>query len=206
MARGLRHIRTMRGVWDERRKGSPRPPERPSIVRLLPPARPARRRPPPEGTVAPRAWVFSKKPQRQTATRPDRQLLVKRTREPQVDVFDEEEELIVLADVPGVSEDHVRISVEKDLIIIEAVSTGPPVAIHYYTEALLPYEADDHFSLSCRNGVLEAHLRPKPRAADRPSTQDESESSAEAPQTAKTRRQESESRTTKARKNPKRKP
>jgi len=156
--------------------------------------------------VAPRAWVFSKTPHSQARARPDRQLLVERTKEPQVDVLDEDEELIVLADLPGVAEQDVQIRVEGDLLIIEAFATGLPLATHYYTEAILPYEADERFSLSCNNGLIEARLRPKPRAAGRPTTRNDGERAPEAPKTGKTRRKGSGNCRPKPRGNPKRHP
>jgi len=189
----------MRDVWDERRKGSPSRPKGPRMVRHFAPRPPATRRRPPKGTVPPHTWVFSKRP---AAPPPERQLLVKRTREPEVDLFDEEEELIVLADVPGVSKEDVRIRVEKDLLIIEAVSTAPPVEVHYYTEAILPYEVDEDFSHSCKNEVLEVHLRPKPPAGGGARTKDGRESSVKVPQAGKKkkrRRRKNESTKAKAR-------
>ena len=178
-------MRTMRDVWDERRKGAPPRPERPGIVRCLTPASPATRRRPPKGTVPPHTWVFSKGPERATDTPPERQLLVKRTRKPEVDLFDEDDELVVLADMPGASDEDVRIRVEKDLLIIEAVSTGAPVEVHYYTEALLPYEVREDFQRACKGGVLEVHLLPKRRAGGRARAQDDREDSVKEPRAGK---------------------
>jgi len=175
-------MRTMRDVWDERRKGQAAQPRRPSIVRRLTGPSPAPRRRAPEGTVSPRTWVFSKGSARGPS---ERRLLVKRTKQPELDLFDEEDELIVLADVPGVSEEDIQISVERDLLIIEAVSAGPPVQVHYYAEAILPYEVRKDFQRACKSGVLELHLRPKGRGGGRTRTKDGRERSVKDPQAGK---------------------
>jgi len=154
-------MRTMRDVWDERRKGLARRPGRPHVVRRFAVTSPVRRRHRPKGARAVRTWVFSKRPPDRV---PERQLLVKRTKEPEVDLFDEEGELIVLADLPGVSERDIQVKVEKDLLIIEAVSTGPLGEVHYYKEVMLPYEVRTDYDRSSKSGVLEVHLRPTRRA------------------------------------------
>ena len=163
MVRGLRNIRTMREVWDERRKTPPSRPGRPSVVRRFALSSHAQRHRPPRGAKAVRTWVFSKTP---AGKLPERQLLVKRTKEPEVDLFHEEDELIVLADLPGVSKQDIRVAVEKDLLIIEAVSTGPQGKVHCYKEVMLPYEVRKNCDLSYKGSVLEVHLRPK-RGAER---------------------------------------
>ena len=157
-------MRTMRDVWDERRKSSPSRTEGTRIVRRLGVTRPATRHRPPKGAKPLRAWVFSRRP---ADGAPERQLLVKRTKEPEVDLFDEESELIVLADLPGVSEQDIQTNVEKDLLTIEAISAGPQGEVHYYKEVVLPYEVRKDFDRSSKSGVLEVHLRPKRRTRRR---------------------------------------
>ena len=107
-----------------------------------------------------RVWGFSKT---SVAATLDKQLLVKRTKEPEIDVFDEQEELIVLADLPGVSEEDIRVSVEKDLLLIEATSAGPAGQVQYYGEVILPCEVHKSFQRACKGGILEVHLRPMRR-------------------------------------------
>ena len=160
-------MRTMRDVWDERRKSSPSRTEGTRIVRRLGVTRPATRHRPPKGAKPLRAWVFSRRP---ADGAPERQLLVKRTKEPEVDLFDEESELIVLADLPGVSEQDIQTNVEKDLLTIEAISAGPQGEVHYYKEVVLPYEVRKDFDRSSKSGVLEVHLRPKRRTRRRTKT------------------------------------
>ena len=165
MVRGLRQVRTMRDVWDERRKGSPSRPDRPNIVRRFGATVHAPRHRPPDGAKSVRAWVFSKRP---AGPLPQKQLLVKRTKEPEVDLFDEQVELIVLADLPGVSEQDTRVSVERDLLIIEGVSTGPRGEVHYYKEVILPYDVRKDYERSSKGGILEIRLRPKRRTGRGP--------------------------------------
>ena len=157
-------MRTMRDVWDERRKGARSRPDRPGIVRRFEVTSPAKRHRPPRGTVPVRTWVFAKKPAGRGL---EKQLLVKRTKEPEVDLFHEQDELIVLAELPGVSEQDIKVNVEKDVLIIEAVSTGARGEVHYYKEVMLPYEVRKDLEPSYKRGVLEIHLRPKRRAARR---------------------------------------
>lgn len=88
----------------------------------------------------------------------------------EVDLFDEESELIVLADLPGVSEQDIQTNVEKDLLTIEAISAGPQGEVHYYKEVMLPYEVRKDFDRSCKSGVLEIHLRPKRQTGRRRKT------------------------------------
>lgn len=160
MVRGLRNIRTMRDRWNVRRKDQPQLSGRPTIERSYVVSSGSTKRRPPNGAVPFRAWVFAKKP---AETQPEKQLLVRRSKEPEVDLFDEENELIVLAELPGVSEEDMRIKVDKDLFIIEAVSNGPLGEVHYYREVILPYEVHEQYVRSCKGGVLEVLLRPKRR-------------------------------------------
>ena len=76
-----------------------------------------------------------------------------------------EDELIVLADLPGVAEEDTRVNVERDLLMIEALSTGGRGQVHYYKEVMLPYEVRKDFDRSHKGVVLEVHLRPKRPAA-----------------------------------------
>ena len=135
--RGLRHIRTMRDTWRKRDKGAKKRQDYAGVVRRCGVTAPSTRQQAAKGTKSFRAWVFSKKPAERL---PQKQLLVKRSKEPAVDLFDEENELIVLTDLPGVSEQHVRISAENDLLVIEGVSGGPLGNVHYYKEVILPCE------------------------------------------------------------------
>ena len=73
------------------------------------------------------------------------------SREPMVDVFDEEHEVIVTAEVPGVSEDHIEVHIEEDVLSLQ--TTGQR---KYAKEILLPVPVQlESMSKSYNNGILE---------------------------------------------------
>jgi HSP20 family protein len=80
--------------------------------------------------------------------------VVAEVREPLVDVFDEEQEIIVVAELPGVAEDEVHIEIQDDILSLE--TTGER---KYAKEILLP-EAVDATTLqkAYKNGILELRL------------------------------------------------
>jgi HSP20 family protein len=80
-------------------------------------------------------------------------------REPLVDVFDERDEILVVAELPGVGEPDISIEVHDDVLVLDTVGERK-----YAKEVLLP-SAVDATSLrrSYKNGILE--LRLKKRAA-----------------------------------------
>lgn len=75
-------------------------------------------------------------------------------REPLVDLFDEGEELQIIAEVPGVEEREVRVELHGDILQIETSGER-----RYAKEVLLP-AAGDPASLrsSYRNGILEIRI------------------------------------------------
>jgi HSP20 family protein len=76
-------------------------------------------------------------------------------REPLVDLFDEEAELVVVAELPGVSEDEISIAIQGDILILE--TTG---ARKFARDVLLPSVVDEtHFQQVYRNGILEIRLK-----------------------------------------------
>jgi HSP20 family protein len=86
----------------------------------------------------------------ETATGPT----VAETREPLVDVLDEGDHLAVIAELPGVDEKDIRVTVEGDIVEIVA-TTGDR---SYQKEVLLPAAAAASLESSYRNGVLEIRL------------------------------------------------
>jgi HSP20 family protein len=77
---------------------------------------------------------------------------VREQTEPPVDVFEEEDHLLVVAEMPGVGIDDVRWEIEGDVLIISAESGSR----HYRREILLPNAVDRaDVSLSGKNGVFE---------------------------------------------------
>ena len=77
---------------------------------------------------------------------------VQEVREPMVDVFDEEEHLLVLAELPGTSKEDVHIELEGDVLTIAAERGDKK----YRKEVLLPRSVPkEKMQVNCNNGVLE---------------------------------------------------
>ena len=75
--------------------------------------------------------------------------------EPLIEVHEEVGEILVLAELPGVSEDQVRFDLEDGALRI-AASDG---ARRFVGRAELPPVDPDSLKASCRNGVLEVRFR-----------------------------------------------
>jgi len=75
--------------------------------------------------------------------------------EPLVDVFEETDHVLVVAELPGVSPDDVHVELKDDILIIAAQRGSKK----YHKEVLLP-ASSSHKKMSqhCRNGVLEIKL------------------------------------------------
>jgi HSP20 family protein len=81
--------------------------------------------------------------------------VVAEVREPLVDLFDEQAEIIVVAELPGVAEEEIHINIQDDILSLE--TTGER---KYAKEILLPCAVNaDTLQKSYRNGILELHLR-----------------------------------------------
>jgi HSP20 family protein len=75
-------------------------------------------------------------------------------REPIVDVFEEASEIIVVAELPGVDESTIVLSIEQDALLVET-----PAPHAYRKRIPLPQAVDAAgLSRSCRNGILEVRL------------------------------------------------
>jgi len=77
------------------------------------------------------------------------------SKEPPVDVFDEETHLRILAELPGVEEKDIKVNLKEAQLII---STDTPTH-KYYKEITLPYAPKGQMDKSYRNGVLELILQ-----------------------------------------------
>ena len=77
------------------------------------------------------------------------------TREPIVDVFDEGDKMLVVAELPGVAKKEIKVEVNGDVVAL--TTTG---ARKYAKEVLLPAAAkeDEEMSVTYNNGVLEVRL------------------------------------------------
>ena len=75
--------------------------------------------------------------------------------EPMVDIFDEEDRVLVVAEMPGVGEQDVRLELREDILTL-AAETGEK---KYRKEILLPRPfTTDKLSFTCRNGILQVTL------------------------------------------------
>jgi HSP20 family protein len=77
---------------------------------------------------------------------------VQEVREPMVDVFEEDDHLLVVAELPGIGKDDVQIDVKDDVLTITAERGDKK----YRKEVLLPRSiSKQKMQVSCNNGVLE---------------------------------------------------
>lgn len=76
-------------------------------------------------------------------------------REPLVDVFHEAQEVVIVAELPGVSMADIRINLQDDILLLETTGNR-----HYTTEILLPDMVDTTtLQQTYRNGILEVRLK-----------------------------------------------
>lgn len=76
-------------------------------------------------------------------------------REPLVDLFDESDHVLVVAELPGVEEADVFTELRGDVLVLGAEARDR----NYRTEVLLPDSFEDQaMSRSMRNGILEVRL------------------------------------------------
>jgi len=88
---------------------------------------------------------------RETAKGP----VVEEVREPIVDVFDEEDHILVIAELPGVSEDKIKIELTGDILNLTASDTDKK----YAKEILLPSKVKpSSLKTTYKNGILEIKL------------------------------------------------
>ena len=78
--------------------------------------------------------------------------VVQEIREPVVDVFEEKDHALVVAEMPGISAKDIRLEVKDDLLTIYAEKRDKK----YRKEILLPRTyPKDKMKISCNNGILE---------------------------------------------------
>ncbi|MBI2570692.1 MAG: Hsp20 family protein [Candidatus Schekmanbacteria bacterium] len=83
---------------------------------------------------------------------------VSEEREPIVDVFDEDDHVLVVAELPGAEEATIHVGLEGDVLLLSASGAGRK----YVKELLLPEGLDpDAIERSFRNGVLQLTLTRK---------------------------------------------
>jgi HSP20 family protein len=78
--------------------------------------------------------------------------VVQEIREPVVDVFEEKDHLLIVAEMPGISAEDVQIELKDDVLTIAAAKGDKK----YRKEVLLPGSyRREKMQLACNNGVLE---------------------------------------------------
>ncbi|MBI4302918.1 MAG: Hsp20/alpha crystallin family protein [Chloroflexi bacterium] len=81
--------------------------------------------------------------------------VVEEVREPIADVFDEKDHILVIAELPGVSEDEIKVEVTGDILSLTASNKDRK----YAKEILLPGKVQaDSLKTSYKNGMLEITL------------------------------------------------
>lgn len=84
--------------------------------------------------------------------------VVAEEREPLVDIFDEKEEVRIIAEVPGISKETIKTQIKGDVLTLEAHDTNRK----YYKEIVLPKEVDPStLTTKYKNGVLEITVSKK---------------------------------------------
>ncbi|MEM5787268.1 MAG: Hsp20/alpha crystallin family protein [Syntrophobacteraceae bacterium] len=78
--------------------------------------------------------------------------VVQEVREPIVDVFEEENHILVLAEMPGVEAEDVKVSVNQEILTFSAEREDRK----YRKEVLIPGECSaDRIRVTCKNGIVE---------------------------------------------------
>jgi len=81
--------------------------------------------------------------------------VVSEVREPMVDIFDEQDHVLVVAEMAGVGAEEVKLELQDDVLTIVAEGGEKK----YRKEVLLPASfSADKMSHTCHNGVLEVRL------------------------------------------------
>lgn len=82
---------------------------------------------------------------------------VAEVREPLVDVFDEAQEIVIAAELPGVGENEIHIDIQDDVLSLETSGERK-----YAKEILLPAAVDaSSLQKTYKNGILELRLQKK---------------------------------------------
>jgi len=82
--------------------------------------------------------------------------VVQEVREPVVDVFEEEDHVLVVAEMPGISAKDVQVEIDGDLLTLSAARGDKK----YHKEVQLPESfSREKAEVSCNNGVVEIRCR-----------------------------------------------
>jgi HSP20 family protein len=81
---------------------------------------------------------------------------VEAEREPMTDMFDEEDEIVIIAEMPGIEENDVTIDLKGDMLDISAERNTRK----YHKELLLPLKVEqEKMKVKYNNGILEIRIK-----------------------------------------------
>ncbi len=76
-------------------------------------------------------------------------------KEREIDIFDEEDYVLVVTEIPGAEEETIVVNLGKDKLSIQADKAGK----EYYRELILPCVPKGELSKTYRNGILEVKIK-----------------------------------------------
>lgn len=77
-------------------------------------------------------------------------------REPIIDIFDEKDEIVIIAEMPGIEQEDIKIDLKEDILEISAVSKIRT----YRKELLLPIKTTkSNLQYKFTNGILEIRIK-----------------------------------------------
>jgi HSP20 family protein len=81
---------------------------------------------------------------------------VEEEREPITDIFDEKDDVVVMAEMPGLHEEGISLDLKGDILTIKGVNKQRS----YYKEVLLPSKVNpDSLTSIYKNGILEVRIK-----------------------------------------------
>jgi len=108
---------------------------------------------------SPRTWVFSTRPRFSRHRSMEKSLLVEKVEEPKVNVLEDLEEVVVLAEMPGANEGSIDCKIVEDILLVCAEAKDSWGAKRYEKEMLLPFAVSpDSLKTSYENQILEIKL------------------------------------------------
>jgi len=77
-------------------------------------------------------------------------------REPMTDVFDEKDEIVIIAEMPGIEKNDLKLDLKEDILEISAANKNRT----YRKELLLPIKVvSENLSHKFKNGILEIRIK-----------------------------------------------
>ncbi len=112
-----------------------------------------------DSVASPRTWVFSTRPKFVRQAPVEKSLLVEKVEEPKVNVFEETEEVVILAEMPGADEESIKCRTQDDILTVFAEAKDTWGTKRYEKEILLPFTVSpENLKTSYENQILEIKL------------------------------------------------